>query len=64
MLTGNITFTGRTPADVQDAIREALTRIEDDNTSGMDRNEDGSFIFTVDGTDETPADVEDGAGGS
>jgi hypothetical protein len=47
MFSGKIEFTGKTLADVRDAIEEALSRIEDGNTSGFDRNDDGGFTFEL-----------------
>lgn len=47
MISGKIEFTGNTLEDAAEAIREALTRIEAENTSGFDRNETGSFAFEI-----------------
>lgn len=52
MLSGKIEFTGKTMSDVEAAVEEALERIKNENTSGFDRNEDGSFTFEVDGEEE------------
>lgn len=54
MLKGKIEFEGKTVEDVRDAIEEALNRIVGQQmTSGFDRNENGSFTFEVDGTEES-----------
>lgn len=47
MIKGKIEFTGETIEDVQEAIEEALNRINLGNTTGFDRNESGSFSFDV-----------------
>lgn len=53
MLTGTISFTGRTLSDVRLAIEEALARIDNEFWSGHDSNEDGSFTFEIEG-EESP----------
>lgn len=60
MIVGTIEFTGKTLSDVEDAIREALARICDGNTSGWDHNESGSFSFDVSGEEEEDTDEEEG----
>lgn len=57
MLEGKIEFTGKTTSDVMDAVSEALRRINDDNTSGMDRNSSSSFSFEISGEEEIRWDV-------
>jgi hypothetical protein len=47
MFKANISAEGATESDLVDAIREALRRIEEGNTSGFDRNESGNFTFEV-----------------
>ena len=53
MLTGTINFKGKTLTDVELAIKEALKCISNDNTTGMDSNEDGEFDFEIFGEEES-----------
>lgn len=36
---------GKTESDLEDALQEALRRIQAGNLSGTDRNDDGGFYF-------------------
>lgn len=56
MLKVTIEATGHTRGDLTLAIQEALNRIENGYTTGMDRNETGSFTFAVDGQEEDEED--------
>lgn len=48
MFRGKIEFTGESLEDVQAAVEEALRRIvEQEMTSGFDRNTSGGFEFEV-----------------
>lgn len=49
MLNGKIEFTGKTLGDVRAAIEAAHDSIQRGNTSGFDRNEDGSYMFALAG---------------
>jgi chorismate mutase len=51
MLRATITASGNTLADLLDAISEARRRIEEENTSGFDRNDVGEFTFDVEEDD-------------
>ena len=57
MLEGKIRFSGKTTSDVMDAVSEALRRINNGNTSGMDRNSSGDFEFEITGDAEIRWDV-------
>lgn len=52
MLTGTITFTGKTLGDLEMAINEAKRLISDGNTCGANSNEDGEFSFNITGEEE------------
>lgn len=52
MLTGNISFKGKTDSDVEMAIEEALNRIKAGNRSGFDSNDSGEFSFNITGSEE------------
>jgi len=54
VLTGTIEFNGQSLSDVELAIDEAKRRILDEFRSGHDRNESGSFSFSVEGEAEEP----------
>lgn len=58
MRTTTITVTGKTDEDVQMGIEEALRRFSSGNTSGMDRNSEGSFYFKTTGEEEVEEDEE------
>lgn len=49
MLKGLIEFSGKTPANVEYAIQEALKRILVGNFMGYDQNADGHFWFELNG---------------
>lgn len=52
MLKGKIEFEGKTLSDVLFAIETAMKSIENENTSGFDRNEDGRYSFEVEGEED------------
>ena len=47
MMQATIKAEGKTLSDLEDAIKEALRRIEQGNVSGYDGNTDGHFFFEV-----------------
>jgi hypothetical protein len=44
----SVQIEGQETDDLQDALKEVLRLVEDDFTSGFDRNETGSYRFSVD----------------
>lgn len=50
MIHGKIEFTGESDGDIELAIEAALESIRRGNTSGFDRNDTGSYTFSL--TDE------------
>lgn len=54
MISGTITFQGKSTQDACDAIREALRLIENDFTTGSwYKNENGGFAFNLEGEEES-----------
>ena len=43
----SVQIEGQETDDLQDALKEVLRLVEDDFTAGYDRNETGSYRFTV-----------------
>lgn len=56
MLKGSISFEGKTQADVEMAIEEALRVIKNGNRSGFNENEDGEFSFEISGEEDEDED--------
>lgn len=54
-----IELTGKTEADLEDALEEALRRIRDGNVVGSDSNDDGSFYFRSETSGEPDPDTDD-----
>lgn len=46
-MTLTVNVTGETDSDIVDGLEETLNRVRNGYTSGMDRNETGSFSFTM-----------------
>ena len=44
-----ITVSGKSPSDIEDAVREVLRLIEAGYLSGTNSNEDGDFAFSSEG---------------
>ncbi len=59
MLTGSITFEGKTQTDIENAVEEALRLIKNGNYSGTNSNEDGEFSFEVSGEEEREEEQEE-----
>lgn len=52
MLTLSITCEGRTFDDLALALEEIQSKVTEEYTSGMDHNEDGSYLFNILGQEE------------
>jgi hypothetical protein len=52
MMDLKVQVTGRTARDIELALHEVMRSVEDGNTSGFDRNQDGDYTFEISGVDE------------
>ena len=59
MLTLKIEASGASAEDLETILDRIRDQVLDGYTSGFDRNESGNYNYSVDGTDESEADLDD-----